>query len=150
MTAFIGTRFGALGTPEAKACLFVMLNPSKADANVNDATIRKCIRYAKAWGFGKLLVGNLFAFRETDKRVMMNQADPVGPQNDATLLRLVAQADVTVAAWGADGGHMDRDRDVLSMLRLSTALQCLRVNANGTPSHPLHLAENLRYQPFTG
>ena len=134
----------------AKSCLFVMLNPSTADANVNDATIGKCIRYTKAWGYGQLLVGNLFAFRATDKRVMMNQTDPVGPQNDATLLRLVAQADVTVAAWGADGGHMGRDRKVLSLLRPLTAVQCLRVNANGTPSHPLHLAEDLCYHPFAG
>ena len=129
-------------------CLFVMLNPSTADANHDDPTIRKCVRYAKAWGFGQLLVGNLFAYRATDKAVMMRQADPVGPQNDATLAALASRADVTVAAWGADGGYLGRDLEVLALLRPLTSIQCLGLNQNGTPPHPLFQSEQLRYRPF--
>ncbi len=70
------------------SCLFVMLNPSTADANRNDPTILRCIRYAEAWGFGELLVGNLFAYRATNKAVMKRQTNPVGPQNDETLRHL--------------------------------------------------------------
>ena len=130
------------------SCLFIMLNPSTADANRDDPTIRKCIRYAKAWGFGQLLVGNLFAFRATDKSAMLCQVSPVGPQNDETLVALASEAAVTIAAWGTDGGHLRRDQEVLRLLRPLTAIQCLGANQNGTPPHPLFQAEGLRYRPF--
>lgn len=132
------------------SCLFVMLNPSKADAHHNDPTIEKCIGYAKNWGYGQLLVGNLFAFRATDKYVMMRQVDPVGPQNDGALRELASRADLTVVAWGTDGGHLGRDQEVLRLLRPLTAIQCLSFNRNGTPTHPLMLARDLPYQPFEG
>ena len=132
------------------SCLFVMLNPSTANAYQDDPTISKCIRYAKAWGYGQLLVGNLFAFRATDKTVMMRHVDPIGPENNNALRRLVSRADVTVAVWGSDGGHMSRDEAVLALLRPIATVQCLNINRNGTPSHPLYLAESLRYRPLEG
>ena len=135
--------------PAAGSCLFVMLNPSTADANADDRTISKCVGYARAWGFGQLLVGNLFAYRATDRAAMKRYPHPVGPRNNETLLRLVAQADLTVAAWGEDGGHMGRDKEVLSMLSPLTAIHCLHVLKCGKPGHPLYLRGSLRYRPLT-
>ena len=134
--------------PPSGSCLFVMLNPSTANANVNDQTISKCVRYTKAWGFGELLVGNLFAYRARNREAMKRYPCPIGPENDAALLRLVARADDTVAAWGADGGHMGRDAAVLAMLRPLADIQCLHVTRSGKPGHPLYLSEDLRYRPL--
>src|SRR5438309_1547537 len=63
------------------ACMFIMLNPSTADAKVDDRTIKRCMAYARAWGYGKLYVGNLFAFRATKPKNMKAASDPVGPNN---------------------------------------------------------------------
>lgn len=79
--------------------MFVGLNPSTADETADDPTIRRCIAFARAWGYGALFMANLFAYRATNPTEMLAQADPVGPENDATLARLAAQADVVVAAW---------------------------------------------------
>lgn len=116
--------------------LFVMLNPSTADAESDDATIRKCVGYAKRWGFGALCVANLFAFRATDPKEMKRAADPVGPDNDATLARLAREAGVTVAAWGKDGSHLSRDKAVIGILKDPL---CLHRNNDGSPGHPLYL-----------
>ena len=136
--------------PSAGTCLFLMLNPSTADANNDDPTIAKCIRYAKSWGYGTLLVGNLFAFRAADKQVMKRQTDPVGPRNDESLLRLIQRANITIAAWGTDGGHLGRARAVLDILEPFGEIHCLRRNMNGTPGHPLYLPEHLRPVLFVG
>jgi hypothetical protein len=73
---------------------------------------------------------------------------PVGPENDETLLRLVTRANVTAAAWGADGGRMGRDEAVLAMLRPLVDIQCLHVTRSGKPGHPLYLSKDLRYSPL--
>ena len=67
------------------ACLFIGLNPSTADATVDDPTIRRCVGFADSWGYGELVVGNLYAFRATKPKDMFNQDDPVGPFNDLWL-----------------------------------------------------------------
>ena len=121
-------------------CLFVMLNPSTADARNDDATIRRCIDYAKRWGYGGLLVGNLFAYRSTDPTVLQKVIDPIGPANDAALVELHQAATLTVAAWGNTGGLRNRDRAVRRML---AGLSCLRINRDGSPAHPVRLPKNL-------
>lgn len=121
---------------EGPHVLFIMLNPSTADAANDDATIRKCVAYAKRWGFGALCVGNLFAFRATDPKDMKSAADPIGPENDATLARLSSEAGVIVAAWGAHGTHMNRDKAVMKML---PTINALHVTKDGSPGHPLYL-----------
>jgi hypothetical protein len=97
--------------------LFVGLNPSIADAEVEDNTSRVCINYAKRWGYGGLLLGNLFAFRSTDQAGLFKAADPVGPDNDAALEKLQDQAALVVCAWSASGGYMQRNQAVLGRLR---------------------------------
>lgn len=125
--------------------LFVMLNPSTADGEHDDATIRKCVNFAKRWGYGSLCVVNLFAFRSPDPREMKAAADPVGPDNDKTLVRLARQAGVIIAAWGAHGSYQQRDKTVLRML---PQVKALHLTQNGAPGHPLYLKGTSEPFPF--
>ena len=118
------------------AVLFVGLNPSTADAERDDPTIRRCMRFASDWGFGQLIVANLFAFRTSSPRVLRRARAPVGPSNDRWLRRLTAEADVTVAAWGNQGALLDRDREVLQLLQNP---RCLEMTKRGCPRHPLYV-----------
>lgn len=125
--------------------VFIGLNPSTADEKEDDPTIRKCVAYAKRWGYAGLCMTNLFAFRATDPAAMMAASDPVGPNNDATLRRLYATLGVLVAAWGNDGKHLGRANQVMCIL---PKLYCLRRNKDGSPAHPLYLPGNLRPVPM--
>lgn len=118
---------------------FVGLNPSTADETVDDPTIRRCIAYAKAWGFQSMRMLNLFAFRATDPRDMMAAADPIGPENDE-YLRVHIGEGLTVAAWGAGGWYRGRGpfiRDIYPQLKV------LRLTQGGHPAHPLYLPKTL-------
>lgn len=125
--------------------MFVGLNPSTADAMIDDPTIRRCIGFAKTWGFAGLLMGNIFAWRATDPRKMLSAADPVGPGNDTFLRLMASQAALIVAAWGAHGGHLGRDVAVRAML---PRLHFLRLTKDGHPGHPLYLPKTLRPQDW--
>lgn len=125
--------------------LFVGLNPSTADAELDDPTIRRCIGFAKAWGFGGLYMGNLFAYRSTDPKGLLATSDAIGPDNDTVLLQLTQAASLVVAAWGNDGTLMDRAEQVKS---LCGPLSILKLNRSGQPAHPLYLKGDLRPMPW--
>ncbi len=117
--------------------LFVMLNPSTADAEIDDPTIRRCIGFARRWGFQELAVANLFAWRATDPRELRQAVDPVGPENDRHLMRLSGCADAVIAAWGARGNYHNRAAEVLGLLE--GAIEHLGLTKQGHPKHPLYL-----------
>src|SRR5579875_1634645 len=83
--------------------MFVMMNPSTADPLVDDPTVAKCGRYARAWGYGGLHVGNTFAYRATDKKRLRRIPDPVGPDNDRHLIAMAKEAALVVFAYGQPG-----------------------------------------------
>ena len=120
--------------------MFVGLNPSTADETWDDPTIRRCVAFAKAWGYAGLCMTNLFAFRATKPADMQRATDPIGPENDAFLIRHAREAQVVVAAWGVNGAHRGRDHEVRAML---PRLHYLRLTANGHPSHPLYLPKTV-------
>lgn len=115
-------------------CTFIMLNPSTADANEDDPTIRRCISFAKREGCGSLLVVNLFAFRATDPKVMADAEDPIGPRN-AVFLDEAIKNHTVIAAWGAHplarqaGKRLSKEYD----------LMCLGKTKAGAPRHPLYV-----------
>lgn len=130
--------------------IFVMLNPSTADENENDATVERCERRARRLGFGGVVVYNVFAFVSTDPDALKLTLDPVGPLNDS---RLDAIPDlypnrVVVCAWGKHAGK--RGRDVADKLAKHSPLYCLKVNKDGSPQHPLYLRNDAPLIPFTG
>lgn len=97
---------------------FIMLNPSTAGATVDDMTLRKCEGFAQRWGFGSLIVVNLFALIATDPDELAHHDDPVGPENDRWLHNVLShQWSSYVAAWGHKGGHQGRDQQVMEMVR---------------------------------
>lgn len=121
--------------------MFVCLNPSTADASKNDPSFTRMMNFAKAWGFGCLVVTNLFAFRATDPRDMKAAADPIGPLNDGALRYHYEHCDLAVAAWGAHGTYKGRDAQVRAML---PKLHYLRLTKDGHPGHPLYLPATLQ------
>lgn len=123
-----------------RAAMFVGLNPSTADETQDDPTIRRCIGFAKAWGYGALVMTNLFAFRATDPDEMKRAPLPVGPDNDSFLRRWARDAGVVVAAWGVHGTHRGRDREVRDML---PTMRVLGLTKDGHPKHPLYLPKDL-------
>lgn len=131
---------------ERPLAMFVGLNPSTADEVKNDPTVRRCINFARAWGYGGLIMTNIFAFRSTDPGVLTKVADPVGPLNDRWLRRLQKQAGIVVAAWGIWGDLLDRGERVLDLL---DAPQCLGQTQGGAPKHPLYLRADCMPVRFT-
>ena len=126
---------------------FVLLNPSTADETNDDPTIRRCVGFAKEWGYGAVCITNLFAFRATDPSVMKGQLTPVGPEGDEWIIKCAREADVVVAAWGTHGAYNDRDNEVLGILK-GVKLSCLGVTKDGHPRHPLYLPKGLKPKPF--
>lgn len=123
---------------------FVMLNPSTADASVDDPTVRRCLGYARDWGYGHLVITNLFAFRSTDPRTLIRAEDPIGPENDRHLLMEATAADLVVCGWGERGGLHERAAVVLKLLSRVEVPHCLAMTKSGQPGHPLYLPANLR------
>lgn len=117
--------------------VFVGLNPSTADEREDDPTIRRCVRFARDWGFDGLAMVNLFAFRATDPRELRTSDDPIGPDNDVVLERVCADAGIVVAAWGANRMARDRAQDVVESEVLG-GFSVLSLTASGHPLHPLY------------
>jgi hypothetical protein len=122
--------------PAAATVNFTCLNPSTADEQIDDRTIGRFIGFARDWGYGGLVMTNLFAFRATKPADMRAAVDPVGPDNDAWLVKVAGCAGLVVAAWGNDGSHLRRDEQVRWML---PALHCLRLTKTGQSGHPLYV-----------
>lgn len=127
---------------------FCMLNPSTADENVNDPTIERCIRRAKNWGYDGIIITNLFAFRSTDPKELKNVEDPVGPENDDSILYAAAYVPgITVCGWGKHGHLHDRGTKVHQMLSdKAKRLFALKTNKDGSPAHPLYIGYDV--EPF--
>lgn len=129
---------------------FVMLNPSTADASNDDPTIRRCRGYATDWGFGELVVGNIFSLRSSEPDDLYDHPDPVGPRTDTELERICTNAALIVAAWGAHGSYQNRGPAVAQMLTDSGHdLTCLDTTKEGHPGHPLYQPADATPQPFS-
>ncbi len=125
--------------------VWVMLNPSTADANADDPTIRRCINFARDWGYGGIVVVNLFGLRATDPKKIKNHADPVGPKNDEMLLRQCQLGEVVICAWGNHGLYLGRDKIITELLN-SRGVDTYRLGAptkEDSPRHPLYMRKDI-------
>ena len=125
--------------------LFLGLNPSLADEQVNDRTINREIDFARRWGYGGLAKWNLFGFRTPYPAVMKAAADPVGPENDRHLLRLARDAGIIVAAWGNGGAYRRRSEMVLRLLA-AFDVHAFVITGENQPKHPLYVKGDV--EPF--
>ena len=121
--------------------LFVGLNPSTADEVQDDPTIRRCIRYSKDWGYGGYIMGNIFAYRSTNPKKLLDIDDPIGSKNDYWLKKLNKEASLTIGAWGNHGKILDRGSQINQMFK---TFHCLKITKEGFPSHPLYLSSKLK------
>lgn len=135
--------------PGLPCAAFLLLNPSRADGQTDDATVRRLVDYARRWGYGSIVVRNLFALRATNPAQLREHPDPVGPRTPEVLARIGQEA-LTVCGWGAHGLLHDRAREVTTaLLERGVALHCLGLTRAGQPRHPLRLAAALRPVPYT-
>lgn len=128
--------------------LFLMLNPSTADATKDDATITRCINYAKSWGYGGLVVGNLFAFRSTKPKNLLAANNPIGDDNLMYLDKMFLEVSGVICAWG-NGGIVKKlgkklGEDYKPLKGWFGHLAYLELAKDGTPKHPLYLKKELQ------
>jgi hypothetical protein len=131
-----------------RMCAFIGLNPSTADETLNDPTIRRCINFAKDWGYDGLYMLNAYAFRSTDPKNMQAAANPVGPDNDRFIAEITAKAELVLAAWGV---HCEISRADRVCQLVNKPVYCLGKTKVGNPRHPLYIradtAPTLFWQP---
>lgn len=143
---------------EPKACVFVMLNPSTADGDQDDPTIRRCVGFARRWGFDRLEVLNLFAYRATDPAALLalnDDADPVGVHNQSHFNTVLFQDCLfggstfgrIVCAWGVHGAHLGQDETALGWMGEHERF-ALGLTREGHPKHPLYLPKDAPLIPF--
>ncbi len=133
-----------------KLMQIIMLNPSTADAELDDPTIRRCMGFAKRENYGGIHVVNLFAYRATSPHDMKKADDPIGPSNDHVLRACLMYAKAgglpVLCAWGNHGGYLNRDRWLRAMAKeIGTDLLHLGLTNLGQPKHPLYVKAD---QPF--
>ncbi len=140
-----------LGAAE-DTCVFIMLNPSTADAEHDDPTIRRCMGFAEALGCSALEVVNLYAHRATDPEVLLRAGrrgvDIVGPDTEANIEAAAARGRYVIAAWGANA-PLPRVADVLGIPGPAMAeLFCLGTTDSGAPRHPLYVRADKQIEPW--
>jgi hypothetical protein len=130
-------------------CTFVMLNPSTADADYNDPTIKKCIRLATGWGCGGISVINVFAFRATYPTALLEAEDPEGPDNRRWTIAALDRADIIVAAWGNAAPCIPGDGfEHMIQTLAGRNIYCLEKNASGQPKHPLYVKDDTKLKSY--
>ena len=130
---------------------FVMLNPSTADATEDDPTIRRCIGFARRFGYNHLSVVNLFAYRATNPSMLLEVGprEAIGPDNDRHIVDAVCGAHGVICAWGNRGSLGNRGEEVLKLIRAQgVEPECLGTTKIGQPAHPLYLSNTLLLKPM--
>ena len=131
--------------------LWIMLNPSTADAQQDDATIRKCAGFAERWGYTRIEVVNLFALRSPSPKVLKKHWNPIGSQNDAAILDACQRHNHSgiMVGWGSNGDILGRAEKVRVVL-MAFRPQCLGVTLKGHPRHPLYIKYTTKRELFGG
>lgn len=139
-----------------KPCLFIMLNPSKADASINDPTIKKCMKFAKREGCTKLTVINLFALRSTNADELLIHSDPEGMHNGGHQVTEIEnnRFGPIICAWGSHKSIKKTNYDVDTLIQIikNEGVQplCFKINKDGNPMHPLYVPDNAKLIAYNG
>jgi hypothetical protein len=118
--------------------LFIMLNPSTADANMDDPTIRRVVNFSKSWGYGGCFVGNLYAFRSTDPKELQYTDEPTGKDNIGHIRSLIGLTEKVVYAWG------NNQKEPVWLREIVDLPYCIDISKKGIPKHPLYLKKELQ------
>ena len=125
--------------------MFIGLNPSTADETENDPTIRRCIRFAKDWGYGGIIMMNAYAYRSTDPRGLKQVSDPIGPGNDEAFGYRRSQVGLIIACWGT---HCSPAREKQVCHAIGRDILCFGRTKDGRPKHPLYLRADTKPELF--
>lgn len=135
--------------------VFILLNPSTADAIEDDPTLKKCIGFAKRWGYGSLEVVNLFAYRATEPEDLKQADDPIGIENDLYIKKAVNNTDLIILGWGNNcemwGRYhhfSQRHKQVLNLI-IDFKSYYLVITKEGHPKHPLYVGYDIRPTIFS-
>jgi len=142
-----------------RSVAWMMLNPSTADHERDDPTIRRCITFSIDRGFDRMFVVNLFAFRSTDPQVLVrlgSRDQAIGPQNDAFILSTLKHAEALIVGWGSTINARRRAGLVLAKIRSAwpgLPIKCLGITMEADPRHPLYVPRtfpliDFPFQPF--
>ena len=131
-----------------KTISFIMLNPNSADADINDPTITRCINFAQSWGYGRLEVVNMFAYRTSKPSLLKKAVEPIGSDNDRFIVESVERCDRVILAWGNHGKWQKQDLYVLQLLKSYKHLYSLGITKQGCPRHPLYLCSTTKPQIY--
>ena len=135
---------------EPVTCWFIMLNPSTADASLDDPTIRRCVGFAQSWQYDRMAVLNLFAYRTKSPaalKALTHTDDPVGSRNQQHFIK-INEGDKLVCAWGLHGDYLGQDQTVLGWMDPDMPKWCLGTTKSGQPRHPLFLSADTKLVPF--
>lgn len=134
---------------ELEPVIFIMLNPSTGNGEKDDPTVKKCLKYAKDWGYGSLYILNLFAYRATNPKELGLVKDPVGKFNYSYIKHFIKhqfyKKPIIIAAWGTFEIAKKLKNRVLA---LTNELYYLELSKDGSPKHPLYLRGNLKPKKF--
>jgi hypothetical protein len=134
--------------PSSPLVMWLLMNPSVACVDHADPTLRKTGSFSRRWGYGGQLVGNVHAYRATDKMRLLEVEDPVGPENDQMIASMAEEASMVILAYGQPPAPLrPRSSQVAELLRGHPGLCHLRLAKDGTPMHPLYLPSSLRPLP---
>ena len=132
-----------------KKLIFIMLNPSSADAEHDDPTLKACTQFAQGWGYSQLHIVNLFAYRTAQPAALTQISDPIGPENDHYLIHTATVADRIILAWGNWGLWLNRAQTVINLLGpYRHKLYYLKRNKTQQPCHPLYIRRTTQPQPW--
>ncbi len=139
---------------DGRLMTFAMLNPSKADADIDDPTIRRCMSFACREGAAGIVVFNLFAFRSADPEALVLAYDAVGPDNLEEMGRVLSDAAAAgvpvVCAWGAHWVAAEKAADhfVKEAGKRGALLVCLGKTKSGAPRHPLYVKSDTKFEAY--
>lgn len=137
---YVLTRQWATGVDRTLLACFIGLNPSTADAEKDDHTIRKLVGFCKRWGLDGFKIVNLYALRSRDPNALIGHPDPVGPENEGRIIQAATEAELVVACWGNHRTAKNRGPELLGKLRaIGIVPRCFGKTADGQPKHPLTL-----------
>jgi hypothetical protein len=135
---------------------FVGFNPSTADASQDDATIRKCIGFAKRWGHGSLLMLNVFTYRSTDPLELLKRDWIIGdPEEELAGYNLINMNELVICGWGTAISKMpfyvSRPKMIIERLvKRAAKVRALHINKDGSPKHPLYVSYGTKLLHYQG
>lgn len=126
------------GCDMSRMAIWICLNPSIANEESNDPTVKRCINFSKRWEYGGYVMLNAFAFVQTKRLLMLKEPQPIGFRNDDAIGWFAGRGGITIAAWGNEGSHLARSLQLRGRLQ-GHLIYHLGVTKQGEPKHPLYL-----------